>query len=294
MPSTRRNGLHLRGWLFLGPALLVMAVYLVYPTLATLWLSFQGASGASFAGLRNWRWLAGDAGFRSALGNTLLWLLVAPASATLLGLCAAGVTEGRGWARLARAAIFMPMAISFVGAGVIWKFVYEARPPHEAQIGLLNAVVSSMGGQPQAWIALPFWNNLFLMVIFIWIQTGLAMVILTAAMRKIPKEVKEAAILDGASGWQVFVWIVIPQIRGAIAVAWTAISLTVLKVFDVVQAMTNGQWSTNVLANLMFDWMFRGGGDFGRGAAIAVVIMVLVIPVMIWNMRHARAEAGEP
>lgn len=293
MPSTRANGCPMRAWLFLGPALLVMAVYLVYPTCATLWLSFQDASGDSFAGLRNWRWLATDAGFRAALGNTLLWLLVVPAAATSLGLLAAGVTESRGWGRLARAVIFMPMAVSFVGAGVVWKFVYDARPPQEAQIGLLNAVVTALGGQPQAWIALPFWNNLFLMVIVIWIQTGLAMVILTAAMRKIPRDVIEAATLDGASGWQAFVWIVIPQIRGAIAVAWTVISLTVLKLFDVVQAMTNGQWSTDVLANLMFDWMFRGGGDFGRGAAIAVVIMTLVIPFMIWTMRHARAEAAD-
>jgi alpha-glucoside transport system permease protein len=184
----------------------------------------------------------------------------------------------------------MPMAISFVGASVIWKFVYDYRDAASEQIGLLNAVVVALGGQPQIWIALPFWNNLFLMVILIWIQTGFAMVLLSAALRGIPEETIEAAVIDGANPWQIFMKIKVPQIWGTIAVVWTTITILVLKVFDIVLAMTNGQWNTQVLANMMFDWMFRGGGDFGRGAAIAIVIMVLVVPIMIWNIRNASRE----
>ena len=191
---------------------------------------------------------------------------------------------------IAKTLIFMPMAISFVGAAVIWKFVYDFRSEGSEQIGILNAIVVAFGGTPEAWMTIPFWNNFFLMVILIWIQTGFAMVILSAALRGIPEETIEAAVIDGANGFQIFFKIMVPQIWGTIAVVWTTITILVLKVFDIVLAMTNGQWQTQVLANLMFDWMFRGGGDFGRGASIAVVIMILVIPIMIWNIRNATKE----
>ena len=279
----------IRPWLFLGPALLALGLYLVYPVFASVWLSFHGPSGKDFVGLRNYAWLATDPGFRGALWNNFLWLLVVPAASTFLGLVAAALTDRISWGNIAKSLIFMPMAISFVGAAVIWKFVYDFRGDGE-QIGLLNAVVVALGGEPQAWITLPFWNDFFLMVILIWIQTGFAMVILSAALRGIPEETIEAAVLDGASGIQIFFRITVPQIWGTIAVVWTTITITVLKVFDIVLAMTNGQWNTNVLANLMFDWMFRGGGDFGRGATIALVIMALVIPIMVWNIRNARRE----
>ena len=128
------------------------------------------------------------------------------------------------------------------------------------------------------------------MVILIWIQTGFAMVILSAALRGIPEDTLEAAIIDGADPFQIFYRIMVPQIRGTIVVVWTTITILVLKVFDIVLTMTNGQWNTQVLANLMFDWMFRGGGDFGRGATIAIVIMLAVLPIMIWNIRQANAE----
>ena len=279
----------IRPWLFLGPALLALGLYLVYPVFASVWLSFHGPSGKDFVGLRNYIWLVNDPGFRGALWNNFLWLLVVPAASTFLGLVAAALTDRLAWGNIAKSLIFMPMAISFVGAAVIWKFVYDYRGDGE-QIGLLNAIVVALGGAPQAWITVPFWNDLFLMVILIWIQTGFAMVILSAALRGIPEETIEAAVLDGASGLQIFFRIMVPQIWGTIAVVWTTITITVLKVFDIVLAMTNGQWNTNVLANLMFDWMFRGGGDFGRGATIALVIMALVIPIMVWNIRNARAE----
>ena len=182
------------------------------------------------------------------------------------------------------------MAISFVGASVIWKFVYDYRGLNSEQIGSLNAVVMLFDAEPQAWITLPFWNNFFLMVILIWIQTGFAMVIFSAALRGIPEETLEAARIDGANEIQIFLKIMIPQILGTVMVVWTTITIIVLKIFDIVLAMTNGQWNTEVLANLMFDWMFRGGGDSGRGSVMAMMIMIAVIPIMVWNIRNFRKE----
>jgi len=248
-----------RPWLFLGPALLALGIYLVYPVVESLRLSFYGKSGEQFVGWAN-------------------------------GLIIAALTDRIWWGNIARSLIFMPMAISFIGASIIWKFIYDYRGEGAEQIGLLNAVVQGLGFEAQAWITVPFWNNLFLMVILIWIQTGFAMVILGAALRGIPEETLEAAVIDGATPRQIFFKIMIPQIWSTIAVVWTTITILVLKVFDIVLAMTNGQWDTQVLANLMFDWMFQGGGHFGRGAAIAVVIMLLVLPIMVWNIRQARRD----
>ena len=280
----------IRPWRLLGPASIILGVYLVYPAIDSLRLSFYDRSGESFVGIRNYVWAVNDNEFRQSIFNNLLWLVVVPALSTFFGLVIAFLTDRIWWGNIAKTLIFMPMAISFVGASVIWKFIYDYRSEGSTQIGLLNAIVQGLGFEPQAWITVPFWNNFFLMVILIWIQTGFAMVILSAALRGIPDETIEAAIIDGAKGPQLFFYIMVPQIWGTIAVVWTTITITVLKVFDIVLAMTNGQWNTQVLANLMFDWMFRGGGDFGRGATIAIVIMVAVVPIMIWNIRRANAE----
>lgn len=282
----------IRPWLFLGPALLLLLVYLVYPVISTFILSFYDRSGGNFVGLANYRWAIGDEQFRQSIFNNILWLAVVPAACTFFGLVIAVLTDRIWWGNIAKSLVFMPMAISFVGASVIWKFIYEYRGGEEAQIGLLNAVVQFFGGDPQVWIALPFWNNFFLMAILIWIQTGFAMVILSAALRGIPEETIEAAVIDGANGWQIFWKIMVPQIWGTIAVVWTTITILVLKVFDIVLTMTNGQWNSMVLANLMFDWMFRGGGDSGRSAVIALVIMAAVTPIMIWNIRQASEDRG--
>lgn len=284
---TRANTI--RPWLFLGPALLIVTVYLVYPVINSVWLSFHGPDGREFVGAKNYVWLLSDPGFRESFWNNVLWLIIVPAGATFFGLIAAALTDRIKWGNIAKSLIFMPMAISFIGASIIWKFIYDYRAEGTDQIGLLNAIVTAFGGTPQAWITLPFWNNIFLMVILIWIQTGFAMVILSAALRGIPEETVEAAVLDGASPFQIFLKIKIPQIWGTIAVVWTTITILVLKVFDIVLAMTNGQWGSQVLANLMFDWMFRAG-DYGRSATIALVIMVMVIPIMVWNIREARKE----
>ncbi|MFC3628823.1 carbohydrate ABC transporter permease [Paracoccus angustae] len=285
-----RKANQIRPWLFMGPAILFLGVYLVYPIFDSLWRSVHNARGTDFVGGSNYAWLLGDGKFRESMRNNLVWLLVVPALSTLFGLIAAQLTDRLKWGNIGKSLIFMPMAISFVGAGVIWKFIYEYREPGENQIGLLNAIVQAFGGEPQLWLTLIPWNNFFLMIVLVWIQTGFAMVILSAALRGIPEETIEAAILDGASAWQVFFKIKVPQIMGTIAVVWTTITIVVLKVFDIVFVMTNGQWGTQVLANLMYDWMFRGTPDYGRGSAIAIILMILVTPIMIWNIVNARRE----
>ena len=287
--NIRRAG-QIRPWLFLGPAILFLGMYLVYPVFDSLWRSLFNSDGSQFVGVDNYVWLMGDAKFRESMLNNMLWLLVVPALATLFGLLAAQLTDRLKWGNIGKSLIFMPMAISFVGAGVIWKFIYEYRASGETQIGLLNWIVTQFGGEPQIWLTLPGWNNFFLMIVLVWIQTGFAMVILSAALRGIPEETIEAAVLDGASPLQVFFKIKVPQIMGTIAVVWTTITIVVLKVFDIVFVMTNGQWGTQVLANLMYDWMFRGTPDYGRGSAIAIVLMILVTPIMAWNIYNARKE----
>ena len=327
--------------------------------------------------------MAGEPKFWEALRNNLLWLLVVPAASTAFGLLAAQLTDRIGWGSIAKSLIFMPMAISFVGAAVIWKLVYDARPESQDQIGVLNAVwmmfdggigsivmlkivpalvvlvlaagfawaaralvpgamvrranpaggvaASPQGavasgtpasrailrwivagvcavialwllwsiigivtadppyGEPQTWLTVPFWNSILLMVVLVWIQTGFAMVILSAALRGIPEETIEAAILDGATPLQIFFKIKVPQIMGTVVVVWTTITIVVLKVFDIVFAMTNGQWETQVLANYMFDKLFRAN-DWGVGSASAMVIMLLVTPILVWNVYSVRKE----
>ncbi len=280
----------IRPWLFLGPALIFLIVYLIYPVIQTIWLSFHDKAGTSFVGLDNYIWAVKDSQFRQSIFNNFLWLLVVPAACTLFGLIIAVLTDRIWWGPIAKSLIFLPLAISFVGASVIWKFVYDYRGEGQEQIGLLNAIVGYFGASPQVWISMPFWNNFFLMVILVWIQTGFATVILGAALRGVPEDTLEAATIDGAGPFKIFWRIMVPQIMPTIIVVWTTITVLVLKVFDIVLTMTNGQWDTQVLANLMYSWMFTGGGDFGRGAAIAIVIMIAVMPIMIWNIRQANAE----
>ena len=280
----------LRAWIFLAPALIILFIFLIYPVVETTRLSFLDNHGREFEGINNYIWAINDSDFRQSILNNFLWLIVVPTSCTFLGLTIAALADRVWWGVIAKSLIFMPMAISFVGASVIWKFVYEYRGPENDQIGLLNAIMVYFGASPQAWIAIPFWNNFFLMVIMIWIQTGLAMVIFSAALRAIPEETIEAARIDGAGEVRIFFFIIIPFLSETILVIWTTITILVLKVFDIVLAMTNGQWGTEVLANLMFDWMFRGGGDSGRGSTIALFIMLGVIPIMIWNLRRFKME----
>ena len=281
----------IRPWLFLFPALFALALYLTYPVFETLRLSLTDRSlGGAFVGLENYARMTDDPKFWEALRNNFLWLLIVPAASTAFGLLAAQLTDRISWGNIAKSLIFMPMAISFVGAAVIFKLVYDARPEDVAQIGILNAVYLQLGGDsPITWLTLPFWNNIFLIIVLIWIQTGFAMVILSAALRGIPEETIEAAIVDGANPFQIFFKIKVPQIAGTIVVVWTTITIVVLKVFDIVFAMTNGQWETQVLANYMYDKLFRAN-DWGVGSAAAMVIMILVLPILVWNVYNARRE----
>ncbi|WP_306261151.1 carbohydrate ABC transporter permease [Pararhizobium sp. IMCC21322] len=282
-----------RPWLFLFPALLALGLYLAYPVVETLRMSLSErlpGGGSQFVGLDNYGQMLTEPKFWEALQNNFFWLLVVPAMSTAFGLLAAQLTDRISWGNIAKSLIFMPMAISFVGAAVIWKLVYDTRPVDQEQIGVLNALYLWFGGtEPNTWLTMPFWNNFFLMAVLIWIQTGFAMVILSAALRGIPEETIEAAILDGANPFQVFFKIKVPQIMGTIVVVWTTITIVVLKVFDIVFAMTNGQWETQVLANYMYDKLFRAN-DWGVGSASAMVIMLLVTPILVWNVYNARKE----
>ena len=291
--AMRRDRLRsrIRPWLFLAPALLFLSVYLVYPVFETARLSVFGRFGDEFVGFDNYAWAFGDSTFWQAALNNLGWLIIVPSLAVAFGLVIAVLADRVWWGAIAKTLIFMPMAISFVGASVIWRFVYTFRPEDIDQIGILNAVVTSLGMEPQAWLQIPILNSLLLMIILVWIQTGFAMVILSAALRGIPQETIEAARIDGASERQIFFTIMIPQIASTIIVVWTTVTIIVLKVFDIVYAMTNGEWGTQVLANLMYRWTFISG-DYGRGSAIAIVIMLAVLPVMVWNIRRMRAQEG--
>ena len=354
----------IRPWLFLMPAMVALGFYLAYPVFATFWLSLN--RNGEFVGFANYASMMGEAKFWESMRNNMLWLVVVPAASTAFGLLAAQLTDRIGWGNLAKSLIFMPMAISFVGASVIWKLIYDTRPVEQAQIGLLNALwlkfeggIGSMlllrllpglfllavlalllwaawsvlrplaagggrggwvmagrlvggavalflafevgtwllgvvtndlpYGQPQTWLTMPYWNSFFLMAVLVWIQTGFAMVILSAALRGVPEDTIEAALLDGANPFQIFFQVKVPQIMPTIVVVWTTITIVVLKVFDIVLAMTNGQWETQVLANYMYDKMFRAL-DWGVGSASAMIIMLLVTPILVWNVYNARKE----
>jgi alpha-glucoside transport system permease protein len=283
----------IRPWIFLGPAILALGLYLAYPVVATFILSFQErlpGNARAFIGLENYTKMFAEPKFAEAMFNNVLWLTVVPAAATGFGLLAAQLTDRLSWGNISKSIIFMPMAISFVGAAVIFKLVYEARPEDVAQIGILNHLYLLSGGaEPQQWLTIPFWNSFFLMAVLIWIQTGFAMVILSAALRGIPEETIEAAIIDGANPFQIFFKIKVPQIMGTIVVVWTTITIATLKVFDIVFAMTNGQWETQVLANYMYDKLFVAQ-DWGMGSAAAMIIMLLVTPILVWNVYNARKE----
>lgn len=275
----------LRPWVFVGPAVLVLFFYLVYPTLNTFVLSLMDRDGQNFVFLRNYEWAFTDPRMLEAVGNNILWLLIVPAFSTGFGLLIAILADRVKWESTAKAIIFMPMAISFVGASVIWRFIYYNDP----NIGLLNAIVTGFGGDPVPWIITNPLNNFALMIILIWIQTGFAMVLLSAALKAVPEETLEAARIDGASEIRIFFNIIIPQITSTIAVVMTTIIILVLKVFDIPYVMTSGEFGTEVLANQMYRQLFRFG-DFSRGSTVAIILMVAVIPVMVINIRRFQRE----
>jgi alpha-glucoside transport system permease protein len=274
-------------FVFVGPALAVLAWYLFLPTLRSFYTSLLDAKGENFVGLQNYVYAFTSNAMLESFRNNLMWLVVGTGFSVGFGLLIAVLADRTHpkFETVIKALIFMPMAISMVGASVIWKFMYEFRPPGAEQIGLLNAVVTGLGGKPQAWLLQQPWNTLFLIAILIWLQTGYAMVIISAALKGVPEELLEAGRIDGANEVQVFFNILIPSIRGTLITVATTILLFTLKIFDIVQSMTGGNFGTQVIANEQYTQMFRAF-NFGRGAAIAIVLLVAVIPVMWYNLRQ--------
>ncbi len=271
-------------WLYLGPALLILTAYLVYPTVETLRLSFYDARGEIFVGLENYRWVFTARAMRIAFRNNLLWILVFTSVTVSLGLVLAVMADRVPYERWVKTSVFLPMAISFAGAGVIWLFMYAYRPPQAPQIGLLNALlVYGLDAKPVAWLTNRSINNFALIVVGIWIWTGFCMVILSAAYKGIPRELLEAARVDGATEWQIFWRIILPLMKPTLAVVTTTMIINVLKVFDIVYVMTNGNYDTEVIANRMYKEMFHFR-NFGRASAIAVVLLLAILPIMAINM----------
>jgi alpha-glucoside transport system permease protein len=290
LPERYREGV--RPYIFVGPCLVILGVFLVYPVINTLLLSFQDANSEGFVGLDNFKFVFTDESMLRSIRNTLGWIVVVPLFGVSVGLAFATLADRlrRGEA-IAKSMIFLPLAISFVGAAVTWRLVYSFRPEgFGTNIGLLNGVVMGLGGEPVSWLSQQPWNNLYLMVIMIWMQTGFAMVVLSSAIKAIPDEIIEASRIDGASEMQVFRRIIVPSILPTIAVVTTYMVINALKVFDIVyvigSAETNG---TEVIAERMLDWFFIADND-GRGAAIAVVLFIAVIPIMVWNVKRFREQ----
>jgi alpha-glucoside transport system permease protein len=281
----------------------ILAWYLAIPALRTFWISLFSRDGPeaglgffrllasdSFVGLRNYLAVFTDQLMLQSFRNNLMWIVFGSTFSVVFGLVIAVLADRSSFEKVAKSLIFLPMAISFVGAGIIWNFIYEYRPAGQAQIGLLNQIVVALGGTPQAWpqwVDIAPWNNLFLIVIVIWLQAGFAMVLFSAALKGIPDELLEASRIDGANEIQIFFRIMMPHISGTIVSVWTTIVIFTLKIFDVVWVMTGGQFGTHVIATQFYRQSFTNRNS-GFGSAIAIVLLITVVPVMIYNLRQFR------
>ena len=292
-------------FVFVGPAMAILAWYLAIPTLRTFWISLFGRDGPpaglnifqqlnsdAFVGLSNYVAVFTEQLMLEAFRNNLMWIIFGSTFSVVFGLIIAVLADRSSFEKTAKALIFLPMAISFVGASIIWNFIYEYRPEGQTQIGLLNAIVTSFGGHPQAWpqwVDIAPWNNLFLIVIVVWLQAGFSMVLFSAALKGIPEELLEAGRIDGANEFQIFFKIIIPSIRGTIISVWTTIVIFTLKIFDVVWVMTGGQFGTHVISTQFYRQSFTNHNS-GFGSAIAIVLLLAVVPVMIYNLRQFREQ----
>ena len=266
---------------FLTPALVLLTVGLVIPTIQTIFQAFMNSTGSRFVGFDNFAWIFTQSQNIRIILNTIVWVLIAPTFSTIMGLAYAYFIDKTRGEKYYKILVFMPMAISFVGASMIWRFMYTPRPAGQEQIGFLNQIIVWFGGQPYNFLADDPWNTLWLIIVFIWIQTGFAMVVLSAAIKGVPTEQLEAAELDGTNAWQRFINVVVPGIRPALIVVLTTISIGSLKVFDIVRTMTAGANNTSVLANEMYT-QFRSF-EAGRSAAFALILFLLVMPIVIYN-----------
>jgi len=273
-------------WVFIAPAVLLLTIYLVYPAVSTIIRSFHDTKGAFT--LDNWASIASGP-FVEILRNNIIWLLVATSGSVGLGLVVAALFDRIRREALAKVFIFTPLAISLVGATVIWKFVYAWQPSSQPQFGLLNAIWTAFGNQPVAWAATFPVNLPAEIVVMIWLQTGFAMVVLSAAIKGVSVEVLEAARLDGANDRQIFFKVVVPLIRGSIVTVATTIAIATLKIFDIVMSFSGGHNHDDVVAVRMFTEMFQFFND-GRAAALATVLFIAVLPVMVLNLRNFRRQ----
>ena len=272
---------------FAGPAILLLLWYLVLPTFRTLGLSFFNATGTQFVGLNNYINAFTDKIILESVGNNLLWVAFGTIGSVGLGLLIAVLADRSRWENIVKTLIFLPMAISFVGAGVIWKFMYAYKGEgiNVVEIGLLNAIVVVFGGQAQAWLQMQFWNNFFLIAIMVWLQTGYTMVILSSAIKGIPSELSEAARVDGANEIQIFFNVIIPCISGTLITVSTTVVIFSLKLFDIVRVMTGGNFGTNVIANEFYLRQFTQGRT-GEASALAILLLIAVVPVLIYNLKE--------
>lgn len=283
----------LKPYFYILPAYLAITVYLLYPAIQTVINSFQDRASEEWVGLQNYTDLLTSASFRDTLFNTLLWMLVVPASTVVLGLAVATLADRLKPAteKLTKTIIFLPMAISLVGAAVIWDLVYAVRPAGQPQTGLQNAIVTALGFDPITWVqeSTLHLNSFLLMLVLLWAQVGFAMVLLSAAVKGVPVDTLEAARIDGANERKIFFQVVVPQIKGTIITVFITVLISVMKIFDIVFVMTRGNYNTNVLGNEFFVQL---NTNFNNGAAAAVVVllMVAVIPVMFYQVKHFKAE----
>ncbi len=274
--------------LFAAPAAVLLLIGLIYPFFATFVQSFFDKTGAEFVGFDNYVWVFTQPEGTWSVINTVIWVLICPTIATIVGLAYAVFIDRAAGERFLKVLIFMPFAISFVGAGIIWKFMYDYRQGD--QLGLLNAIITAFGGDPVAWLSVtPLVNSLLLMVVFIWSQTGLAMVILSAAIKAVPPEQVEAAELDGANAWERFRNVTVPGIRSSIVVVVTTVAIASLKIYDIVAVMTGGRANTSVLAFEMVNQQQRFQ-SYGHAAALAVVLFIFVTPLIVFNIIQIRKQ----
>jgi alpha-glucoside transport system permease protein len=287
VPDKRRPAF--RPWIWLAPALGLLSVFIFYPTLKTIVISFYDDSSTSFVGLANYLSVFTSTDTLDAIRNNLLWIFVFTPLTVGIGLAVAVLADRVKYESTIKAVFFLPMAVSFVAAGVIWKFMYDYQPPGAAQTGTLNAMVTSVGASPQPWLINAPWNNFFLIVVAIWTWVGFCMVIISAALKGIEPSLLEAARVDGANEWQVFLRVVVPLITPTLAVVATTMVIFALKAFDIVYVMTSGNFDTQVIAFTMYQDMFTFT-QFGRAAAIAVVLMLATVPVMVFNISRFRAQ----
>lgn len=282
-----RNGERVQTAAFLLPAVIMISIGLLYPAINNILLSFKNPAGLEWVGLDNYKVIFTDPSQLQVLRNTAIWVILTPIAATFIGLVYAVLIDRARFEKFAKALIFLPMAISLVGASIIWKFVYDYKATEQDQIGVLNAVLKGIGVDTYRFLLTEPWNTLFLIVIMIWVQAGFAMTILSAAIRNIPEDIVEAARLDGVGGLRMFRYITVPSIRPSLIVVLTTISISTLKVFDIVRTSTGGNFGSSVLAYEYYVQSFRSF-DFGRGAALGTLIFVLVTPIVIYNIRQMR------